>query len=472
MENRTRYLASDIPARFKRPVVKLQPVMSKEGEPNIDLGKLSKLLNGIGEIAEPVIVKTSASWSRAIKGIGRDVDAILPVSITAYPTDLWNAYPMPLRNRGLPLVFWPIIKYDEPDFWRWATTDFLRAVGVDVHLVQSNRHGLALVRALGMKRFLKGSKIVVFGEQNFPWNAPAAGHLVTKTLGTKIVVRPLSDIKNGYKKINDKEIDKIWNERRKRYLVTKDIDPDALKQAVRTYLVIKKILEDEEALGFGVNCFGDLIIKGGRDVPCLAQTLLREDGYIASCDGDYLAMMSMVLTTFFLDKTCMMSNMYPVLYKGALSDHFGDPLSPDGKYPGETWNNLARLAHCGFAGIVSPEMTPEGKTALHDWGGTYEIKRDGRGCGLDGNLAAGEKATMLELKFDGKTFLVGSAEVCETTRHKGMPHCESSVLIEFKDLKGYVKDISREHTVLVYGDHVIEFEVLARVLGLECKVFA
>jgi hypothetical protein len=446
--------------------------MSKEGEPNIDLDRLGRLLDGIGEVKEPIIVKTPAQWSKAIQGIGDDIDAILPVSITAYPTDLWNACPMPLKKRGLPLVFWPIIKYDEPDFWRWATTDFLRAVGVDVHLVQSNRHGLALVRALGMKRFLEGSKIVVFGEQNFPWNAPAAGHLVTETLGTRIIVKPLSDIKNENKKISDKEVDKTWSERRKRYLVTKDLDPHALRQAVRTYLAIKKILEKEKALGFGVNCFGDLIIKGGRDVPCLAQTLLREDGYIASCDGDYLAMMSMVLTTFFLDKTCMMSNMYPVSYKGALSDHFGDPLSPSGKYAKKTWNNLARLAHCGFVGIVSPEMTPEGRTALHDWGGTYEIKRDGRGCGLDGNLVAGEKATVVELKFDVRTFLVGAGEVCETTRHRGMPHCESSALIRFKDLKGYVKNISREHTVLVYGDHVIEFEVLAHVLGLDCKVFA
>jgi len=472
MENIKRYLASEIPARLKRPVVKLQPVMSKEGEPNIDLGALGNFIEGIGEVKKPIVVRTPAQWSRAIEGIGRDVDAMLPVSITAYPTDLWNACPDPLKKRGLPFVFWPIVKYDEPDFWRWSATDFLRALGVDAHLVQSNRHGLALLRALGMKRFLKRSKLVVFGEQNFPWNAPAGGHLVTRVLGTKIVVRPLSDVRDLYGMIRDREIDETWNERKKRYLITRDLDTSGLKQAVRVYIAIKKILEEEKALGFGVNCFGDLIIKGGRDVPCLAQALLREDGYIASCDGDYLAMMSMALTTFFLDKTCMMSNMYPVSYKGALRDHFGNPLSPSGKYPKKTWSNLARLAHCGFAGIVSPEMTPEGRTALHDWGGTYEIKRDGRGCGLDGNLAAGEKATVVELKFDGKTFLVAAAEVCETTRHKGMHHCESSALIRFKDLEGFVKNISREHTVLVYGDHVVEFEMLARVLGLECRVFA
>jgi L-fucose isomerase-like protein len=221
-----------------------------------------------------------------------------------------------------------------------------------------------------------------------------------------------------------------------------------------------------------VNCFGDLIIKGGRDVPCLAQCLLREDGYIAACDGDYIAMMSMMLVTYFLDKTCMMSNMYPVKYVGALTDHFGDPLSPSTKkYPKKTWKNLARLAHCGFVGVVSPEMTPSGKTALSDWGGTYEIKRDGEGCGIDGDLAGGQEATVVELCFDGKTLLLAKTEICQTTRHRSMPHCESSALLKFRDLEGFVEDISREHTVVVYGDHIEELKVLADVLKLNCKIF-
>jgi L-fucose isomerase-like protein len=231
-------------------------------------------------------------------------------------------------------------------------------------------------------------------------------------------------------------------------------------------------LEEEKALGFGVNCFGDLIIHGGRDVPCLAQTLLREDGYIASCDGDYLAMMSMVLTSFFLDKPCMMSNLYPVQYVGALKDHFGDPLSPDpAAHPPADWKNLARLGHCGFVGVISPEMDPAGSVSLRDWGGTYEIKRDGSGCGNAGELAAGENITAIELKFDGRTLLVAHGEVCETTHHVGMPHCEKTALLKFKNLEGFVEQISREHAVIVYGDHVLEYEMLARILGLECKVF-
>jgi hypothetical protein len=54
-----------------------------------------------------------------------------------------------------------------------------------------------------------------------------------------------------------------------------------------------------------------------------------------------------------------------------------------------------------------------------------------------------------------------AGEVCETTRHPDMPHCESTALLRFRDLPGFVTNISREHTVVVYDDHVADFQVLA-----------
>jgi hypothetical protein len=52
-----------------------------------------------------------------------------------------------------------------------------------------------------------------------------------------------------------------------------------------------------------------------------------------------------------------------------------------------------------------------------------------------------------------------------------MPHCERTALLRFRDLEGFVANISREHTVVVYGDHIPEFRVLAKTLGLAMKEF-
>jgi len=359
------------------------------------------------------------------------------------------------------------MEYDEPDFWRWSARDMLSSLGVKVHLVASMADGTALLKAFGTRRFLSAGRMVVFGEQNFPWNALSASHNLTVSLGTRIDVLPLSSFRERCPSFTDAALRAAWEERRQRY-VQKDVRLPELDQALRVYLAIKSILVERGAFAFGVNCYGDLIINGGRDVPCLAQALLREDGYITSCDGDFLAMESMALASVFLDAPCMMSNMYPVSYEGALRDHFGDPLSPDEKqYPRPRWKNLARLGHCAFVGIVSPEMTPDGRTALRDFGGTWEIKRDGRGCGLDGDMRGGTRATAIELKFDGRTLLLARLNVLETTHH-GLPHCETTALLEFDDLQKLVQNISREHTVILYGDHVRSLEVLADCLGLKC----
>jgi hypothetical protein len=61
--------------------------------------------------------------------------------------------------------------------------------------------------------------------------------------------------------------------------------------------------------------------------------------------------------------------------------------------------------------------------------------------------------------------------VLESTRHPGLPHCESSALIEFRDLEGFIESISREHTAVVYGDHVEQLGLLAGQLGLGNRIF-
>jgi len=466
-----RYLVGQPEAHLRRPLARVQPVQAAPGRAGVDLTRLEQLLGGVARLEPLIVVESPESWIKAISALSANIDAILPISIPAYPTEVWNSHPQPLIERKIPVLFWPLLEYDEPDFWRWSARDFLRALGVHAVIAQSFEHGRRMLRAWAVGRMLARSRMVVFGEQNFPWNASAAGHLVRERLGTEIMVRPLSQFRDRYSRIAEHDIEAYWRERKARYRAS-DVSASELQGALRTALAIREVLAEEGAAAFGVNCFGDLVLDGSRDVPCLAQALLREEGYVAACDGDYLAMMSMMFITHMLDSPCMMSNMYPVQYVGALKDHFGDPLSPDAqRYPKKEWHRLARLAHCGYIGVVSPEMTPGGITRLSDWGGTYEIKRDGRGCGLDGDFVPGKDITVVELTFDAATLLLARARVLESTRHPGLPHCESSALLEFRDLEGFIESISREHTAVVYGDHVEQLSLLAEQLGLETRIF-
>lgn len=467
IRNTKRFLATIPSDHLQSPKSQLVPILGRPGTPSVNLGQLELLLEDLAEIRPLITIQSPAHWEKVINNLDETVDAVLPLSNPAYPTEIWNADPQPLVERGLPVLFWSLLEHDEPDFWRYAARDMLQTLGVSVYLINNNAEGISLVKALSVRRFFNQSKFVVFGEQNFPWNAYAVGDRLEQSLGIKTMVRSIEDIRAHYPALSEAEMNRYWESRQVGRYHIQDVDPDQLSQAVRTTLAIRAILMEEQAIGFGVNCFGDLVISGERDVPCLAQLLLREEGFISACDGDFIAMAGIAISSFFLNKPSMTSNLYPVRYKGALTAHFGQSLSPGRAYPRDRWENMARFAHCGYIGIISPEMTPKGFVRLSDWGGTYEIKRDGRGCGVDGELADDQPITVFSLTFSANKLIAARGRVAETTRHTGMPHCESSALLEIEHLPEFTEEVSRDHVIVVYGDHLKDLRILSRVLGLD-----
>ena len=449
------------------PKIVVQPIQAREGTPSVDVGKVAELVGNGAHFRDLICIRNREHWEQVIGNLPSDVDAVMLVSSPCYPTEIWNEAPEPLVRRGLPILFWPLVQHDEPDFWKWSCADLLRALGCKVHLIESNHEGCILLRAMAVKKFLARSRMVVFGKQNFPWNAFSGAKGIEKSIGLQLVVKSLEDFRKAGKAHSDEELLAYWKERQGRYVDNIPQRPELLT-ALRTWFGIRDILDAEQAIGFGVNCYGDLIIDGGRDMPCLAQCLAREEGFIAACDGDFCAMTNMAMVSWLLEAPCMMSNLYPLHYVGALTEHFGDCLASDGKYASMK-GNLARLAHCGYVGVVSPEMTPGGKARLTDWGGTYELKRDGRGVGVDSDLAPNTEFTGIELHFNGSDLLIVHGEILESTRHSGMPHCESSALLRLDDLEYFIRHVSREHIVITYGDHRRDFQILAEILGLEVQ---
>ncbi|MBO5668642.1 MAG: hypothetical protein J6S43_05910 [Lentisphaeria bacterium] len=465
MHNLRRTIITGTERNFlKMQPIRIQPILAREGKPSVDIAEASRIIGEAAVFNDLICIRDKKHWEQVISTLPDDVDAIMPISSPCYPTEIWNESPEVLARRGLPVIFWPLIRFDEPDFWKWSATDMLRALGVTVYLVNNCHEGVTLIKAMAVKKFLASSRMVVFGKQNFPWNVHAAGKFIRESFGTELIVKPLEAFRKAGENFTEKELLAFWEQHSARYL---DQVPDRreLLTALRTYFGIRAILDAEKACGFGVNCYGELIIEGSRDVPCLAQCLAREEGFIAACDGDFCAMLNMAMVTFLLDAPCMMSNLYPLNYIGALTEHFGDPLAAKPEYA-VYGRNLARLAHCGYVGVVSPEMVPGGRARLSDWGGTYELKRDGKGCGVDSDLAGKQEFTGMELHFNGKDMVLVHGEILESTRHAGMPHCESSALLRFDDLDFFVRHVSREHIVVTYGDRRRELEILAQVLGV------
>ena len=227
-----RYLHQEPQTHLRKKLPRLQPVLAKPGKPSVDIDKLREILEGKAIVAEMIPVQSPEHWEQLILGLDDSVDAILPISIPAYPTEIWNSHPHPLVERGIPVIFWSLIEHEEPDFWRFAPRNMLQTLGAEVHIVNNSEEGMTLLNALAMRRFLKNSKLVVFGEQNFPWNANAVGYKVTQSLGTEIIVRELADIRARYAQYSDDDVRQIWENRRGTRYIEKGVHAEALLQAV------------------------------------------------------------------------------------------------------------------------------------------------------------------------------------------------------------------------------------------------
>ena len=136
-----RFTRGNVSNHLRRPLATLQPILARPGKPTVDIARLEQEVAGIARVLPMIEIKSPEHWIETVRGLGPDVDAIIPVSVPAYPTEVWNSHPEVLVERGLPVVFWPLMEYDEPDFWRWSARDMLRALGVTVHLVPSIRDG-------------------------------------------------------------------------------------------------------------------------------------------------------------------------------------------------------------------------------------------------------------------------------------------------------------------------------------------
>ncbi len=101
LSNVSRYLHGLTPAHCQRPKVTLQPIQSGEGTASVDLSALADIVNDIAILLPIITIKSSEHWHQQIISLDDSIDAINPVSIPCYPTEIWNSHPQPLVEKGI-----------------------------------------------------------------------------------------------------------------------------------------------------------------------------------------------------------------------------------------------------------------------------------------------------------------------------------------------------------------------------------
>ena len=134
------------------------------------------------------------------------------------------------------------------------------------------------------KKKLRNTKLGVIGKPS-DWliSSIPNTNLLTEKLGVNLDVIDIKEVENEYNKIGFLEIKRDF----------KEFDYNELYKAKKVYQAFANVVKKHELNGFTVRCFD--LLTSLKTTGCLGLSLLNDEGIISSCEGDIMALTSMVV---------------------------------------------------------------------------------------------------------------------------------------------------------------------------------
>ncbi len=308
----------------------------------------------------------------------------------------------------------------------------LNYLGIDAILLKSTETD-AINKAIESLRVLNAfpDHLALVGEPS-PWLVYSSRDelmdFLKDKLGTEIISINLEELIKKYGSMKD---DLIYGE------VPKDLKSKILNglgfkevvKAFKLYLALKDLLQEADVKVFSIKCF-DLITEL-RTTACLPLAFLNSEGYVAGCEGDILALISMVIGSEISGRSSFMGNLVWVDKDEVILAHCTSPLALVNHY----------------------ELTTH-----------YE---SGIGVGVRGYLKKGSEVTLFKLDP-----LMMDAKILEgvvTESGEIVPEgCRTQFRIKVSsgDASQLLSKPSGNHYVLINGHYGKELKYIARLLSL------
>ena len=258
-----------------------------------------------------------------------------------------------MRGYKLPMV---VITsgFGTVEMWDWEIITYLRDLGCTVFSPYSVEMGKTILRAIAVKRSLKGANFLMFqdspGEgmqanifKKFYWWEAQSTEKMEQTFGIHLVYRSWKEVCQKAREIPDEEARQVsadW------HTPMQDVCQEAYLRAVKLYIAVKReALLLGNVAGVGANCLNESF--SCDTTPCLAWDMLFErDHIVCACEGDTLTLLSTYILYHSLEKPIMMTNLYPFLVGMAALSHERIDRFPEIQDPA----NHALGVHCGYFG--------------------------------------------------------------------------------------------------------------------------
>lgn len=232
------------------------------------------------------------------------------------------------------------------------------------------------------------------------------------------------------------EVKAVANRMRSNAVKVVEPKPQDLLNAARSYTAAKRLLKDECANALTMDCLG---MVSGRLVPtppCMAWSILQDAGVTAGCEADLFGAVSLMLTSYLLEKPGFMNDPVP-----------------------ETAKNLLIAAHCTCGTRLNGlDKKPE----------PYILRSHSEsdvGVAMEVVWRVGQPVTLV--RFTGPNDLIlDTGVVMGNVNTPPAGGCRTSFEIKMDGVAD-ARDVQGFHQVVFYGDHRRDVEAFCQLYGIK-----
>ena len=176
----------------------------------------------------------------------------------------------------------------------------------------------------------------------------------------EVVDIDLQRLIEGIKTISQAEADKVAQNIVKRAKAISEPSNNDILEAAKTYLVIKRICQEEHLDALTIRCFD--IVKACNTTSCLALALLNDEGIVAGCEGDMQTLLSMFLAKRLCGAVAFMANPSQLTDNSSMLAHCTIPLTMCDE-------TIIRTHFESGIGVAIQGLLPLTDYTLFKWGG-------------------------------------------------------------------------------------------------------
>lgn len=287
--------------------------------------------------------------------------------------------------------------------------------------------GLRMIRA---KRMFEATRVLwIRGNER--------NETVVERLGTKVRAIPRDTFNREFDKqpVTDEVRDLAADLRKRAFKIVEPNEQDTLN-AMRAFVTAKRLLKAEEAHALSMDCLGMVGAKLVPTPPCAAWTLLQDSGITAGCEADLFGAMSLMLTSYLLDRPGYMNDPVP-----------------------ETVHNTLIAAHCTSGTRIAGFDQKPADYILRNH------SESALGVAMQVLWPEGQPVTLV--RFNGPNeMIIDTGKVVGNVQTPPAGGCRTSVEIALDNIEDS-RDTLGFHQVVTLGDHRRVLEGFCQLYGIK-----